>query len=218
MCVLNSVSTMKKIIITTLVLGIFAPTAKSQVSDQGVGGAILGAIAGGIIGHNNGRKGWEGALIGTGAGLLAGEIIGGDNRSYTSHSSYPHRSYYSTYPHRSHYSRYPHRSHYSSYRPSYSYNRYHDTHHCPPARVVREVVERPVYIHSSQSSYLPQAPSRSYYPQSVVIQQQSVVIQQQPVVIQQQPVVIQQQPVVVQQPVYIPQVTLVQQGGYRVTY
>ena len=170
---------MKKIIITSLLLGIFAPTAKSQVSDQGIGGAILGAIAGGIIGHNNGRQGWEGALIGTGAGLLAGEIIGGNNRSYPSHSNYPRRS------------------HYSSYRPSHSYDRYfHDAHRCPPTRVVREVVERPIFIQSSRSSYLPQPPSYSYYPQPVMVQQ----------------------PVVVQQSVYVPQITVIPQGGYRVTY
>ena len=35
-------------------------------------GAILGGIAGAIIGHNNGRRGWEGAAYGLGAGWLLG--------------------------------------------------------------------------------------------------------------------------------------------------
>jgi len=193
---------MKKLIIITLVLGALAPTAKSQVSDQGISGALLGGIAGGIIGHNNGRRGWEGALIGTGAGLLFGEAFGGNRRSYSSHSSYPY--------HRSHsrpYSDYRYGSSYPSYRSSYSYNnRYHDSHHCPQPRVIREVVERPVYIHAgvgnTQPAYYPET-SYAYYPQPTVVQQ---------------PVVVVQQPVVIQQPVYVPQVIVVPQGGYRITY
>ena len=82
---------MKKLIIAIIGLGVLVPNAKSQISDQSLGGAIIGGIAGGIIGHNNGRRGWEGALIGTGAGLLAGQTLGGNRRSY-GHPYYPHRT------------------------------------------------------------------------------------------------------------------------------
>lgn len=34
----------------------------------------MGGVAGGIIGHNNGRHGWEGAAIGVGAGLVVGGV------------------------------------------------------------------------------------------------------------------------------------------------
>lgn len=37
-------------------------------------GTLLGGIAGAIIGHNDGRHGWEGAAYGAGAGLLLGAI------------------------------------------------------------------------------------------------------------------------------------------------
>lgn len=37
-------------------------------------GVLLGGIAGAIIGHNDGRHGWEGAAYGVGAGLILGSI------------------------------------------------------------------------------------------------------------------------------------------------
>ncbi len=37
-------------------------------------GVLLGGIAGAIIGHNDGRHGWEGAAYGVGAGYLLGSI------------------------------------------------------------------------------------------------------------------------------------------------
>lgn len=37
-------------------------------------GVLLGGIAGAIIGHNDGRHGWEGAAYGIGAGYLLGSI------------------------------------------------------------------------------------------------------------------------------------------------
>jgi uncharacterized protein YcfJ len=37
-------------------------------------GALLGGLAGAIIGHNDGRHGWEGAAYGIGAGYLLGSI------------------------------------------------------------------------------------------------------------------------------------------------
>jgi len=38
-------------------------------------GVLLGGLAGAIIGHNNDRRGWEGAAYGAGAGWLLGSII-----------------------------------------------------------------------------------------------------------------------------------------------
>lgn len=37
-------------------------------------GTLLGGIAGAIIGHNDGRHGWEGAAYGAGAGLILGSL------------------------------------------------------------------------------------------------------------------------------------------------
>ncbi len=37
---------------------------------------LLGGVAGAIIGHNNGRRGWEGAAIGAGAGYVFGRLSG----------------------------------------------------------------------------------------------------------------------------------------------
>lgn len=40
----------------------------------GARGAVLGGIAGAVIGHNDGRHGWEGAAYGLGAGWIIGSI------------------------------------------------------------------------------------------------------------------------------------------------
>lgn len=50
-------------------------SAEAQLfSRESLGGAALGGLAGGIIGHNSGRKTAEGVAIGAGAGLLLGAI------------------------------------------------------------------------------------------------------------------------------------------------
>jgi len=46
-----------------------------------VGGTLLGALAGGIIGHNVNRQGWEGAGIGAAAGLVLGGIAESNARA-----------------------------------------------------------------------------------------------------------------------------------------
>ena len=43
-------------------------------------GALLGGIAGAIIGHNDGRHGWEGAAYGLGAGYLLGSLADARSR------------------------------------------------------------------------------------------------------------------------------------------
>lgn len=56
-----------------------------------VGGTLLGALAGGIIGHNVNRQGWEGAGIGAAAGLVLGSIAesGARSRERAAYSSQP---------------------------------------------------------------------------------------------------------------------------------
>jgi hypothetical protein len=44
-------------------------------------GLVLGGIAGGVIGHNNGRHTAEGVAIGAGAGLLLGTLADQERRS-----------------------------------------------------------------------------------------------------------------------------------------
>jgi uncharacterized protein YcfJ len=49
---------------------------------EAVNGAVLGGIAGAVIGNNSGdlrHNAWRGAAIGAGAGLIAGEAIGNAN-------------------------------------------------------------------------------------------------------------------------------------------
>ena len=68
---------------TTFALGLallaLAPARAQIFRPEAVDGAVLGGIAGAIIGHNSGdlrHNGWKGAAIGAGAGLLLGQIIG----------------------------------------------------------------------------------------------------------------------------------------------
>ena len=49
---------------------------------EAVNGAVLGGIAGAVIGNNSGdlhHNGWRGAALGAGAGLLLGETVGNAN-------------------------------------------------------------------------------------------------------------------------------------------
>lgn len=86
---------------TFLSLGIallaFAPAQAQIFRSEAVNGAVLGGIAGGIIGHNSGdlrHNGWKGAAIGATAGLLIGQAIGDARaeRDYARHG-YPHGGY-----------------------------------------------------------------------------------------------------------------------------
>src|SRR4051812_44165916 len=59
---------------------------------EAINGAMLGGIAGAVIGNNSGdlrHNGWKGAAIGAGAGLLLGEAIGNAN----SRATYGNASY-----------------------------------------------------------------------------------------------------------------------------
>lgn len=68
---------------TVFSLGLLLVTlasARAQVfRPEAVNGAVLGGIAGAMIGHNSGdlrHNGWKGAAIGAGAGLILGEAWG----------------------------------------------------------------------------------------------------------------------------------------------
>jgi len=50
---------------------------------------LLGGVAGAIIGHNNGRHGWEGAAIGAGTGYILGRVTD----SYRQRNSAPVSTY-----------------------------------------------------------------------------------------------------------------------------
>lgn len=68
-----------------------------------VKGALVGGVAGAIIGHNNDRRGWEGAAYGMAAGAIVGSIVG-DARTHD-HRAHRHRwhshdryRYYNAHP------------------------------------------------------------------------------------------------------------------------
>ncbi len=55
---------------------------------EAVNGALLGGIAGAVIGHNSGslnHNGWQGAAIGAGAGYLLGQAVGASNDAARAH-------------------------------------------------------------------------------------------------------------------------------------
>jgi uncharacterized protein YcfJ len=65
---------MRKSILALLLCGSLVPARAQLFSSESMGAAMLGGLAGGIIGHNNGRKTAEGIGIGAGAGLLLGAL------------------------------------------------------------------------------------------------------------------------------------------------
>jgi uncharacterized protein YcfJ len=71
---------MKRIICLSIAgLFLFCSLGCNTTNNTGEGaviGGLLGATAGGIIGHNDDRHGGEGAAIGAAAGALTGALIG----------------------------------------------------------------------------------------------------------------------------------------------
>ena len=70
---------MKTILSVGIALLALAPAHAQIFRSEAAKGAVLGGIAGGIIGHNSGdlrNNGWKGAAIGATAGLLIGQAIG----------------------------------------------------------------------------------------------------------------------------------------------
>lgn len=64
-------------------------SARAQIfRPEAVNGALLGGIAGAVIGHNSGslnHNGWQGAAIGAGAGYLLGQAVGASNDARYGH-------------------------------------------------------------------------------------------------------------------------------------
>jgi hypothetical protein len=61
-----------------------APVQAQVFRPEALNGAVLGGIAGAVIGNNSGdlhHNAWKGAAIGAGAGLLLGEAVGNANAS-----------------------------------------------------------------------------------------------------------------------------------------
>lgn len=77
---------MKTAILLSLVSLALVPARAQLLRPEAVQGAVLGGVAGAIIGHNSGdlrHNGWKGAAIGAGAGLILGEMIGNANAAAT---------------------------------------------------------------------------------------------------------------------------------------
>lgn len=98
------------------------PYAGPNEAAGGVAGALTGAAAGGIIGHQSGR-GLEGAAIGGVLGALAGSVIGNAQDQYV----YDERPVVRRYPART----------------AYVYEDYY----APPPVVYRRRYYRPYYYH-----------------------------------------------------------------------
>lgn len=99
---------MKKILLLSLSVAVLGLRVNAQLfSPEALGGALIGGIAGGVIGHNNNRHGGEGALIGAGAGLVLGALASEHRereRQYHHYSSPSYRPHYSpAYRHRPNY-------------------------------------------------------------------------------------------------------------------
>jgi len=85
---------------TTFSLGLAllaVTSASAQIfRPEAVNGAVLGGIAGAVIGNNSGdlrHNAWKGAAIGAGAGLILGEAIGNANAAQRRQVAVPQGGY-----------------------------------------------------------------------------------------------------------------------------
>lgn len=67
------------------------PVRAELFRPETVKGALIGGVAGAIIGHNNDRRGWEGAGYGMAAGAIVGSIVGDARAHDARHSHYRDR-------------------------------------------------------------------------------------------------------------------------------
>ena len=101
---------MKKILTIVLALLTVAPVLAGGLPREAVQGAVLGGVAGAVIGHNSGdlrHNAWRGAAVGAGTGLVVGSLIGDRHHShqrYRGHRQgyYPPRTYVHRSSHRYH--------------------------------------------------------------------------------------------------------------------
>lgn len=132
-----------------------------------VNGAVIGGLAGAVIGNNSGDLGhnaWKGAALGAAAGGLIGSAVDDANHGYrrsTPWSSSLHVSYGHGWGHRGrHHGHYRpsgfHYPHWGHYRPGY-----HHHHHFGPRTHIGVTYHYPSYRHSRRVVY-----SRPSYAQS----------------------------------------------------
>ena len=117
---------MKTIIALTVSLLALAPMHAQVFCPETVNGAVLGGIAGAVIGNNSGslhHNAWQGAAIGAVAGGLIGSAVG-ESRDYNHRTQAPvPHGYYSYGPSYWHGS-YGYRGYYGYSRPAYYYSDY----------------------------------------------------------------------------------------------
>jgi uncharacterized protein YcfJ len=133
-----------KIIVALLALATASQTVHAQfIRPETAGGALLGGIAGAVIGNNSGDLGhnsWRGAAIGTVAGGLIGSAVGRSRDNYYSHEvPVPNARAHSSYGSR----------HASGYHGGY-YNRYDRVGYYSP---IYSSYREPLYYGSSYDRY-----------------------------------------------------------------
>lgn len=79
---------MKRLVIAALIATTILPVKAQFFSREAFGGAALGGLAGGIIGHNSGGRTAEGIGIGAGVGLLLGAMTSQYKRDYYGYQGY----------------------------------------------------------------------------------------------------------------------------------
>ena len=85
---------MKRIALVLCGALVALPAHAQLFSQEALGGAALGGIVGGVIGHNHHRQIAEGAAIGAGAGLLLGALTHNEReRQYYSSTQVPVPAY-----------------------------------------------------------------------------------------------------------------------------
>jgi len=87
---------MKKLFLLILACLTLTPAHAQLFGPSSMNGALLGGLAGGIIGHNNHNQTGRGIAIGTASGLILGAIVDQNNRSQYETTQVPVPATYSS--------------------------------------------------------------------------------------------------------------------------